>query len=85
MNAYMDTYELCLVLCGLDHNNDDDYDNEAKVNQMLYDKYSIEDTDGLEELIKDLTKLIGVGTSPLTGKKYKGFSIGDEWLYKIGI
>jgi len=85
MNCYSDTYELCLVLCGLDPNNDDDFNDEAKVDEILYDKYGIEDTDGLDKLVKDLTKFIGVGTSPLTKKKYKGFSMGNEWLYKIEI
>jgi hypothetical protein len=75
----LDTYELVLVLCGLDPDEDE---NADKVDEILYEKYGIEDTDGLDKLIKDLTHFVGEGQSPLTGKNYKGFCRENEWLYK---
>jgi len=83
MNAFSETYELCLLLCGLNPNSDEDFNDESKVDEILYDKYGIEDTAGLDELIRDLAKLIDIGVSPFTGKRYKGFSKGEEWVYKI--
>lgn len=72
-------------LCGMNPDDDADFENEEKVDEILYEKYGIEDTDGLDKLIKDLTKLIVLGKSDLTGKVYKGFAIKNEWLYKIEI
>ena len=81
----LETYELALVLCGMNPENNADFENEEKVDEILYEKYGIEDTEGLDKLIKDLAKLIDVGKSPLTKKQYKGFSNKEEWLYKIEI
>jgi len=81
----LDTYELAMHLCGMNPDDDADFENEEKVDEILYEKYGIEDTDGLDKLIKDLTKLIVLGKSDLTGKVYKGFAIKNEWLYKIEI
>ncbi|MDR0754176.1 MAG: hypothetical protein LBF04_02185 [Prevotellaceae bacterium] len=85
MYNMLDTYELVLVLCGLNPNDDDDFNDSDKVDEILYEKYGIEDTNGLNRLIKDLTHFVGVGQSSLTGKNYKGFCRKNEWLYKIEI
>jgi hypothetical protein len=79
----LDTYETALVLCGMDPENSEDFDNSDKVDEILYEKYGIVDTDGFDILIKDLAKLATVGTSELTGNSYRGFAKKNEWLYKI--
>jgi len=76
------TYEVAMKLCGLDPNNNDQFNDSDKVDEILYDKYGIEDTDGLDRLIKDLAKMADVGKSPLTGEQYRGFGDGSLWLYK---
>jgi hypothetical protein len=82
----LDTYELALVLCGMNPDDDSSFDDEAedKVSQMLYDKYSIDDSAGFDILVKDLAKLVNVAKSELTGNYYRGFSHPEknEWLYK---
>jgi hypothetical protein len=83
MHWNLDTYDLALHLCGMNPENDADFENEEKVDEILYEKYGIEDTEGLDKLIKDLGKLIDVGKSPLTEKRYKGFANERNWLYKI--
>jgi len=83
MNPFSETYELCLLLCGLDPNNDEDYNDKSKVDGILYEKYGIENTAGLDELIRDLANFIDIGISPISRQRYKGFSKGNEWLYKI--
>jgi len=85
MNWNLDTYELALHLCGMDPDNDVDFENEEKVDEILYEKYGIEDTEGLDKLIKDLAKLIDIGKSPLTEKRYKGFTNEVSLLYKIEV
>ena len=85
MHWNLDTYELALYLCGMNPDNDADFENEEMVDKILYEKYGIEDTEGLDKLIKDLAKLIDVGKSPITGKRYKGFSNQEGWMYKIEI
>jgi hypothetical protein len=79
----LDAYELAQHLCGMNPENDDDFQNKGKVDEILYQKYGIEDTGGLDKLIKDLAKLITVCESPLTRIRYKGFANDEGWLYKI--
>lgn len=61
--------ELAAHLCGL--NYDDVEYNE--IEQALFDKFNI-DYDSFQNLIELLVPMIDVGTSPLTGTRYKGFS-----------
>jgi hypothetical protein len=85
MNCYSDTYEVVMTLLGLDPENDEQFEDEDEVDRRLYDEYGIEDTDGLDHLIKDLAKLIHVEKSPLTENVYKGFAKkgSNSWLYHI--
>ncbi len=78
----LETYEVAMKLCGLDPNNDEEFEDSEKVDEILYEKYGIEDTDGFDRLIKDLAKMADVGKSPLTEELYRGFGDGTIWLYK---
>lgn len=79
---YMDeAFELALHICGLE-DNDENYENTDKVDEILYEKYGIEDADKFNQLATDLLNLIDVGRSPLTDTLYKGFSNGEGWLMK---
>lgn len=82
MHYMLETYEVAMKLCGLDPDNDDQFNDSDKVDEILYEKYGIEDTDGLDRLIKDLAKMADVGESPLTGEQYRGFGEDSLWLYK---
>ena len=44
-----------------------------------------ENPDEFQEFIGGLLQMIDVGTSPLTGKKYKGFSKDNMFLAKVEI
>lgn len=81
----LDTYELAMTLCELNPEDDKQFEDSDMVDELLYAKYGIEDTDGLDRLIKDLAKMIDVGKSPITGKTYKGFGNRSSWLYKIEV
>ena len=81
MHYMLETYEVAMKLCGLDPDNDDQFNDSDKVDEILYEKYGIEDTDGLDRL-KDLAKMADVGKFPLTGEQYRGFGDGSLWLYK---
>lgn len=61
--------ELAAHLVGLNY-DDVDY---SEIEQSLYDKFNV-DYDSFCDLITALVSMIDVGTSPLTGTRYKGFS-----------
>lgn len=85
MHYMLETYELAMTLCGLNPDDDEQFEDSEKVDELLYEKYGIEDTDGLDRLIKDLAEMISVEKSPLTGKIYKGFANENMWLYKTEV
>lgn len=77
----IDVYELVAHLCDLNQQAESD-----EVENALWAKYEI-DIYNFEKIIKDLLPLIAVGTSPLTGTKFKGFSKVESghgfWLAKV--
>lgn len=81
----LDTYELAMKLCGLDPEDEEQFEDSDKVDEILYEKYGIEDTDGLDRLIKDLAEMADVAKSPLTEELYRGFGDGTVWLYKTKV
>lgn len=84
-NDIVTTYEveeLAAHICGLNYDEVD----VSEIDDALMDKFEIS-FDRFHELIRILLPMIDVGKSPLTKKKYKGFSKveGDAalWLVKI--
>jgi hypothetical protein len=65
--------------------DDADFEDTNRVELTLYEKYGIEDTDGFERLIRDLTKMIAIDRSELTKKIYRGFAKGNTRLYRSEI
>lgn len=81
-------YELALHLMGKDPNNDDDFEsNEDAVDEFLYEKYGIENSDKFHQLVTDLAQLADKAKSELTDKVYSGFGIQKDgngfWLFKV--
>ena len=82
MSPYNDYFELAMLLCGFDPENEEqaaefEYNGESK----LYEKYGI-DGEQFEELCAELMKYAAAGKSPITGKVYQGFALSDCWLVK---
>ena len=67
MTRTSDFYELALILCGMNPDDDADFENERKVTLILYDKYGLDNDEQFERLIKDLVKLIHIERTALTG------------------
>ena len=74
-----DSWELMLFLSDIE---EDDYEDDCQTFDDIAEKYGLEDMDGFELLIHDLTELIDIGDSPLTGQRYKGFAHNNLWLHK---
>ncbi len=74
-----DPYELAAHLCS----KPDDADCE-EVDNAFFEKYEIE-MDRFAHLMTDLLPMIGVGTSSLSGKTYKGFAVNNRFLMKVEI
>lgn len=77
-------YELAMKICGLDPENDEEFnDAQEKVEQILYDKFGI-DEDSFEKVVRALTPHAHISKSEITDTVYIGF--GDHkngiWLYK---
>ena len=68
MYYMLETFEVALSLCGLDPDDDENYEDTDKLDELLFEKYGIEDTVGLDRLIKDLAKMADVAKSPLDRK-----------------
>lgn len=77
--GHMDIYELAIHLCELPDDAEDD-----QIDQALYDKFEM-NQDQLRKLVEVLMPLCEVGTSPLTGQRYRGFATEDRWLAKQDI
>ena len=84
MKAKLDTYSVEELACHLLGLNYDEVDNDI-IDQKLNDEFNI-DFDSFFELITRLVPMIDIGQSPLSGERYKGFSIkhGNHmmWLVK---
>jgi len=50
-------YELAMALVGMDPENDDDFNDEEKVMDLLYERFSVKDINGFENLIERLKVL----------------------------
>lgn len=64
----------------------EDYDDETEIWEAIEEKihdYGIELL--MKAVVEKLINSIDVGTSPLTGKRYKGFSDGVGWVAKVEI
>lgn len=76
--------ELAAHICELDYDNVDYSDIEEK----LYEKFNI-DFDSFQTLMETLVPMIDVGSSPLTGTRYKGFSKIENnygcWILRVEI
>ena len=76
--------ELAAHICGLDYDNVEYSDIE----ESLYEKFNI-DFDSFQNLMYALVPMIDVGTSPLTGTRYKGFSKVEKnhgcWLLRVEV
>lgn len=88
MNAMDSAYEVCLHLMGKDPTNDEDFENsEDAVDEFLYERYSIEDSDKFVKLLHDLAKMADRSESALSGKFYSGFATErsgcNMWLFKV--
>lgn len=88
MDSFSYGYELALKLMGKDPTNDEDFENsEDAVDEFLYEKYGIEDSDKFEKLLYDLAKMADRGESALSGKFYSGFATERDglnmWLFKV--
>ena len=78
-----DTEELACKIVGLDY-DEIDADTEL-IEEKLYDEFGI-DLEVFTKLINKLVPLIDVGTSPLTGETFKGFSNQNGlWLLKMRV
>jgi len=84
MKAKLDTYSVEELACCLLELNYDEVDNDI-IDQKLNDAFNI-DFDSFFELITRLVPLIDVGQSPISGQRFKGFSIKRDnhmmWLVK---
>ena len=74
-----DIWELMLFLSAIEEK---DYEDDCQTFDIIAEKYGLNDMDKFELLINDLTKLIEIGDSPLTEKRYKGFVANNFWLHK---
>lgn len=78
----LDVEELACKLTDLDY---DEIDGDTTmIDESLINNFGI-DLDNFTELISLLLPMINIGTSPLTGKMYKGFADAENetWLVKI--
>lgn len=84
MHYMNDFYELAMLVCGLDPDDDDQFEEgEDKVDEILYEKYNI-DSEQFEAIAKALIPFAGIGKSELTGETYIGFTNHEKglWIYK---
>lgn len=80
----LEVEELACKIIGLDY---DEIDADTDIiNNKLYEELNL-DLDDFTELIRRLLPLIDVGSSPLTQKRYKGFSDVEKqmWLVKTEV
>lgn len=77
----LEVEELACKITGLDY-DEIDADTEI-INEKLYEELNL-DLENFTEIISRLLPLIDVGSSPLTQKRYKGFSDVEKqmWLVK---
>jgi hypothetical protein len=78
-----DIEELACKILGIDI-DEIDYSDTEIINNELYNQFEI-DLDNFRDIVNRLLPLIDIGESPLTKKKYKGFSDGNCWLTKIPV
>jgi len=84
MSCFADTYELAMVMVGLDPDDDAQFEDEEEVYDRLFAQFDI-DFEQFEELVIKLAPLIQFGESPLTNTLYKGFGSDRIWYYKIEV
>lgn len=77
----IDVEELACKILGINY---DDVDS-SDIEQSLYEEFEI-DFEAFQNIVSRLLPLIDVGESPLTKKRYKGFSNQmGSWYTKIEI
>lgn len=79
-----DIEELACKITGLDYDEIDA--DSATIQDEIYERFGC-DLDQFTEIIAHLLPLIDVGESPLTKKRYKGFSDIENgvWITKMEI
>lgn len=80
----LDVEELACVITGLDYDKIDA--DTSVIESAMYDQFGI-DLESFQEILSRLLPLIDVGKSPLTKKRYKGFSDPTHtgWILKVEI
>lgn len=74
--------ELACKILGIDY---DEIDSDTEIiNEELHNQFET-DLDIFRDIVNRLLPLIDVGESPITKKKYKGFSSGNSWLTKVPV
>lgn len=83
---YDDVMDLACEITGLDVENVDG--DISLVEDSLCEKLNV-DFDSFHEIVNRLLPLIDVGESPLTKKRFKGFSKIEDgmgcWIVRVGI
>ena len=76
----IEDYDLAAYLANINPDTEDD-----EIAEAFYNQYGI-DVNEFNSIAEQLIHLVDVGTSPLTGERYKGFSNGKGlWLAKIRV
>ena len=80
-----DFYELALAVCGMDPDNDENFEDEAqeKVDEILMEKLGV-DEDQFVEVAKALIPFAHINKSAISEEMYVGFGNHEKglWLYK---
>lgn len=84
MHYMNDVYELAMVVCGLNPNDDKDFEvAEDKIEDLLYEKFEISE-EAFENLVKALAKFTPPLEAGISKEKYHGFVDVEKsmFLYK---
>jgi hypothetical protein len=76
---YLEDMELAIAVLGINEDECEDIDSE--IDNLLAECYEI-DLQTFSRIAGTLLDLIDVGTSPITGEKFKGFAKDGCWLVK---
>jgi hypothetical protein len=78
MSMSIDATELAAHILGID-------EEDQSLYETLYETYGC-DLIQLESLIEALLPMIDVGSSPLTGRRFKGFCVhGQYWVARMEV